>query len=993
MKKLLALVLALVMTLGLATVGASATTFSDDADIDHQEAVEVMNALDIINGMGDGKFDPNGNVTRAQMAKMVTIALLGDVGVSAFAGTTTDLKDVGGHWAEGYIKYCYSQGIISGRGNGIFDPNANVTTAEASKMLLVALGYNSDVRKYTGDQWTINVARDAQQKGLYKDIENLTSGKVLDRDDAAQMIYNTLKATRIVEDQSINSDGTITYQYKDATAAPTTLLAKTFGADTKYAYITDVSYDSTKKEYTYTTANTPNTAANVTAIAAGDLMGSFKDTVDHSALMGQYVEVISKTENGKTTIYGVTSPRNVKMLTAIGDDVTIAADSKKITVSKVDYKTETTIDVYGAGGYINTLANLAGTYPSNAWSYDFYDVDEDGKAEVAFVADPFTFGKITFKGSSSITVQAQTGTSTAYTIKDIDLYDGAAKDDYVLVVAAANTADDTVRVMKAESAKATATAIRSTSDVQIDGAWLAYVGTDTAGFITKASAGDEVAYVAVNGFVFAMDKENATTVDNILYVIASDTYTTGATEFNDGVNEINKTLGTFKGVDTRVMLQDGTVSVVKAMRVDTWKDAATDTEVKMKAASGLYTYKVNSNGVYELKAVKEATVAPTNNDNKNYVAAAANKPDSTTVNVATTVFYVKGSGNTVSKLDGKLIADDAVIFLYGSTNDKAKVVTGATLKTMANYGTASGYLTKSVNGVATVILAYITDTANYSASSVDTAYGYVTVAGSFSKKGDDGRITFKVWNGEAEVELTAVDSGLVATDTDNAKYKKGAFVRYTTSANEGEVTGVTAITSEYAITGFDGSYNLYAAASSDFSTVKNGLFKTDNKTKVIYVNTKDVVGVEGGAISNAQKVANNQYILNAVIDGITDGDGDADDEINVVFVDVNNNLEKGTYTIAAPTAYTTPTVNSITAINNNSTVTTAKAGATVALKFTTTGNASAATVVTATFTKADGTTFTATKTLASGATAGNYEMNFEMPAMNITSIVFSMANA
>ena len=149
LKKILSLALALVMVMSLLTV-AGAREFNDAADIEHTEAVEVMSSLGVINGMGNNTFNPKGNVTRGEMAKMITYISLGNVEPTAFLGTTTNLTDINGHWAEAYIKYCYSQGIISGRGNGIFAPNANVTATEAARMLLVAIGYNADVQVYTG---------------------------------------------------------------------------------------------------------------------------------------------------------------------------------------------------------------------------------------------------------------------------------------------------------------------------------------------------------------------------------------------------------------------------------------------------------------------------------------------------------------------------------------------------------------------------------------------------------------------------------------------------------------------------------------------------------------------------------------------------------------------------------------------------------------------------------------------------------------------------
>ena len=191
MKKLLALVLALVMTMSLVTISNAA--FKNADKIDHTEAVEVMNALGVINGMPDGSFAPAGNVTRAEMAKMISIISLGNIDPDAFKGTATDLTDINGHWAEGFIKYCYSQGVIAGRGDGTFAPNANVTAVEAAKMLLVAIGYNADVQGYVGSQWSINIIRDAQLSKLFADL-SVTSTKVLTRDEAAQI---DRKSTRL----------------------------------------------------------------------------------------------------------------------------------------------------------------------------------------------------------------------------------------------------------------------------------------------------------------------------------------------------------------------------------------------------------------------------------------------------------------------------------------------------------------------------------------------------------------------------------------------------------------------------------------------------------------------------------------------------------------------------------------------------------------------------------------------------------------------------
>ena len=68
MKKLLALVLALVMTMSLVTISNAA--FSDAADIDYKEAVDVLAAVGVLEG-SDGKFDPKAELTREQAAKII----------------------------------------------------------------------------------------------------------------------------------------------------------------------------------------------------------------------------------------------------------------------------------------------------------------------------------------------------------------------------------------------------------------------------------------------------------------------------------------------------------------------------------------------------------------------------------------------------------------------------------------------------------------------------------------------------------------------------------------------------------------------------------------------------------------------------------------------------------------------------------------------------------------------------------------------------------
>ncbi len=51
-------------------------------------------------------------------------------------------NDIEGHWAKDYIDQLYQKGVVSGKSEGIFDPNGNVTRAELTKIALLAFGYS-----------------------------------------------------------------------------------------------------------------------------------------------------------------------------------------------------------------------------------------------------------------------------------------------------------------------------------------------------------------------------------------------------------------------------------------------------------------------------------------------------------------------------------------------------------------------------------------------------------------------------------------------------------------------------------------------------------------------------------------------------------------------------------------------------------------------------------------------------------------------------------
>jgi len=196
MKKLLALVLALVMTLGLATVSSSAA-YDDAADINYDEAVDVMTAVGVFQGKGSN-FDPKANLNRAEAAKIVAYLMLGNDTAESIKGSGSKFTDVpADHWAAGYIEYLASAGVLSGVGGGKFDPNGQVTAIQLAKMLLVALGYDAEIEGFVGSDWAINIQKVANKVGIYDGNDAVVGNNPVTRDEAALYTFNTVKSPMV----------------------------------------------------------------------------------------------------------------------------------------------------------------------------------------------------------------------------------------------------------------------------------------------------------------------------------------------------------------------------------------------------------------------------------------------------------------------------------------------------------------------------------------------------------------------------------------------------------------------------------------------------------------------------------------------------------------------------------------------------------------------------------------------------------------------------
>ena len=225
LKKILALVLALVMSLSLVTI-ANASDFTDADDITYEEAADVMSTIGVIEGYEDGSFDPDGTLVREEAAKLVTFMLLGDNANNLGIERSSFNDGAMTRWSAPAIEYCVSLGIIDGAGDGNFYPRGQLTAVAFAKVLLTALGYDADTEGLVGATWSVNTAALAMEVGLDNGIEDLSWNAALTREEAAQMALNAIQAPLVAYEGGVTvvvGDTPVSFGSGDAYYITTTL--------------------------------------------------------------------------------------------------------------------------------------------------------------------------------------------------------------------------------------------------------------------------------------------------------------------------------------------------------------------------------------------------------------------------------------------------------------------------------------------------------------------------------------------------------------------------------------------------------------------------------------------------------------------------------------------------------------------------------------------------------------------------------------------------
>ena len=834
--------------------------FTDQSDIAvDADVVDTMTALGVIEGYTDGSFRPDDTVTRAEMAKMIYTVRTGRSDASAYNDDATTFTDIGDHWARGYIKYCNSMGIIAGHSATRFAPDATVTTQEAAKMLLVTLGYNAERAGLVGAGWGAKTNALADENGLLEDVVNGTT-QGLPRQYAAQLIYNAINAPTVEWRDDAYYNKNLLGLENDTIGEKYMGLKETVG-------IMD-SFTKTDGKDTYEMTIDPvDTAESTDGAKAED---SFKNiATDYSALKYQTVKVLYKEDD---VVYGVFATNDNTSATGLLGNLKM--DGNKVKLDSTSYSIASTNTVYVNDADVNTaIATWVETNTEGKAATTDNDLDKgasvkllstDGSNKIsALYVTTYELAKVSYVGSDYLTTDAGKLDSDEYAYSS-----DIVKDDYV-VISGSENADGKQPVEKADTVEGKITSVKgSTGDVdsvRIDGTWY-----DTSVLGAKNSAltmGSTVKLLLVNGYIYDVTTITAGTEDVALVIEVGQ----------------NTTVGN-KYYQARILFADGTDKVV-----DIEKKDSTDADAKTwftnssgnNSKPALATFDV-SKDVYTLTFLGTSEKA----GHDGFYSASSNVKVDGSIQMTSGNFT--GTDNSTSKI---YFNDAATVFVQYKT-DEYKVVSGTTARAWDSTTLSSALaLTVNKDGAKYANAAFLNLGSINVPGGSDKTYA-VALAPGYTDKVDGTTYTMvSAWNGTDTVEYKYEGDLTIA---------KGDIFEYSVDG-EG-IADINKLTSSSDVVA-SGKVSAYDAATGDITILVGGSLSGGNwvggtsytysiteDTLILYVDSDAEVGAEGGSIRQAN-LYNGSTVDIAYNNVKYYFDGNSDNELSVLVVDVNNNMK------------------------------------------------------------------------------------------------------
>ena len=889
--------------------------FTDQADIKvDADVVDTLVSLGIIEGFEDGSFQPNATVTRAQMAKMIYVLRTGNSDASAYNDDKTSFTDIGSHWARGYIKYCQSLGIIAGKSNTIFAPNATVTAQEAAKMLLVTLGYDANKAGLVGAGWAAKTNALADENGLLEDVNTSFTGPC-PRQYAAQLIYNAIDTATVVwrddayTNQNYNGDDNKTigekYMGLHSVEGILTSFAKEDGKDTYGATVTSITKQDGSKNVKLNPAEESFT----------------KISKDYGSLKNNKVKVLYKDTDEVYGVFALTDSNKVVngLLGDFGDD----GDKLKLDGTKYTVGTATTAASIGSdaakqatadktnlvkvdGSAVATNRNdLVKYVKSNvsglAKAFDASAISNTDNNKINLLdIKTFAIAQVTYVGSDYINVSYKNSSNTqnfSSKLKDDDAvwYNGIAKDDYVAVTKAVNTSADKIGVTKLDvvTGKITGTKNAITAadyKVTVNGTTYEMAG------VTNSDAADltlnaTVSIVVKGGYCLLVDDADAGSKDLALM-----------TELYQEGNKWKATLLKADGSEETVTLKKS--EAINGNDVATAGYGKFDGSTTADAAKIKIVTYTKSGDEYKLKVVGDT------------INGSAYKAGYDVVTPVVASNNVKN--NKLTKGSVSAINENAVVFVRYKT-DSFKVVTGKDLRDWKEASVFSSVvLADKSNGVPYAKVVYADLGSDNVKGGTDVNYGYVFEATKSTDADETDYNVFQIWNGSETIEVWTEDGDDVARG-DVIKYSLDGTVENHTKISVDKVfakaDGTTGVvlngdysdkldgTAYFAPANGAAKVNKTTAETAAAQAANILTFDDDDDSIILFANTsdddKDGTGVASASVTNLKDYVREDgtdYVTNAIY-WIEKDAQNQPTKTKIMVIDTDSELDTGVFNL------------------------------------------------------------------------------------------------
>lgn len=266
MKKKLFVIISTIVILCVGSVSFAATSLKDVKNTKYEDSVDTLITLGLVNGYEDDTYKPNNTITRAEMAKLMVVALGQDGKVSEASKKQSKFKDMKGNWAYGYVNVASDLGVINGYPDGTFGPQNNVSYAEATAMIIRALEYDSEVKK-SKEVWPSNYINYANKLSLYSSVGAVKADDGAKRGNVAIMLWNMLR-TGMCTVVGQNNNGLV---YGQGEKMINKKMSKFLYMDD--ATITDIEFDSSYKNATIKIKGTTTITITIDADEFAEMYG------------------------------------------------------------------------------------------------------------------------------------------------------------------------------------------------------------------------------------------------------------------------------------------------------------------------------------------------------------------------------------------------------------------------------------------------------------------------------------------------------------------------------------------------------------------------------------------------------------------------------------------------------------------------------------------------------------------------------------------------